>query len=88
MRGEAGQQDVMFSYVKLERRVPADHPLRAMRTMADLALRELDGHFAVSSARRCTQSAAYAKVDSCGVSPRGDVSPNMRNYASRKQRET
>src|SRR5580698_11348986 len=51
MRGDEGNQDVMFSYVKLERRVPADHPLRAMRTMADLALRELDGHFAGLYAR-------------------------------------
>ena len=37
----------MFSYVKLERRVPSGHPLRAIRAMADMALRELDGHFAV-----------------------------------------
>ncbi len=36
----------MFSYVKLEKRVPAEHPLRSIRVMADMALRELDGHFA------------------------------------------
>src|SRR6202167_1036215 len=51
MRGDEGQQDVMFSYVKLERRVPADHPLRAIRAMADMALRELDSHFAGLYAR-------------------------------------
>jgi transposase len=31
----------MFSYVSAERRVPRDHPLRAIRTMADTALSEL-----------------------------------------------
>lgn len=51
MRGDEGNQDVMFSYVKLERRVPAEHPLRAIRAMADMALRELDGHFAGLYAR-------------------------------------
>src|ERR1700728_75815 len=51
MRGDEGQQDVMFSYVKLERRVPSEHPLRAIRAMADMALRELDGYFAGLYAR-------------------------------------
>src|ERR1700735_5360717 len=51
MRGDEGQQDIMFIYVKLERRVPSEHPLRAIRAMADMALRELDGHFAGLYAR-------------------------------------
>src|SRR5580704_5896599 len=51
MRGDEGNQDVMFSYVKLERRVPSEHPLRAIRAMADMALRGLDGHFAGLYAR-------------------------------------
>src|SRR5580704_14440833 len=51
MRGDEGNQDVMFSYVKLERRVPSEHPLRAIRAMADVALRGLDGHFAGVYAR-------------------------------------
>jgi transposase len=36
----------MFSYISAERRVPRDHPLRAIRTMADTALRELGPRFA------------------------------------------
>jgi len=36
----------MFSYISAERRVPKDHPLRAIRAMADAALRELDKRFA------------------------------------------
>lgn len=35
----------MFSYVALERRVPADHPLRAIRKLADQVLREMSGEF-------------------------------------------
>ena len=34
MRGDDGQTGAMFSYLSLEERVPADHPLRAMRQMA------------------------------------------------------
>jgi hypothetical protein len=31
----------MFSYISRERRVPKDHPLRAVRAMVDAALSEL-----------------------------------------------
>jgi len=46
MRGADYEQSLMFSYISAERRVPQDHPLRAMRTMADAALKELDQRFA------------------------------------------
>jgi transposase len=35
----------MFSYVSLEQRVPADHPLRAVRELTDAVLRALDTEF-------------------------------------------
>jgi transposase len=38
MRGSDQQQATLFSYVSLEQRVPADHPLRAIRQMVDTAL--------------------------------------------------
>ena len=38
MRGDEKQQEAMFSYVSSEARVPADHPLRAIRGMVDRAL--------------------------------------------------
>lgn len=41
MRGNEEQQDAVFSYVSLEQRVPADHPLRTIRKMVDEALKEL-----------------------------------------------
>jgi transposase len=46
MRGDDRQPDAMFSYVAPEQRVPADHPLRAIRTMVDTALGELSPEFA------------------------------------------
>src|SRR5690349_1233540 len=45
MRGEDIQQHDLFSYGSLEERVPADHPLRPIRTMVDEALKSLDGRF-------------------------------------------
>src|SRR6266851_3547899 len=45
MRGTDHQQSWMFSYISAERRVPADHPLRALRVMADAALAQLGPAF-------------------------------------------
>ena len=41
MRGDDEQTGHLFSYVSPEQRVPADHPLRAIRRLTDAALREL-----------------------------------------------
>jgi transposase len=56
MRGEENQQAAMFSYVNLEQRVPADHPLRAIRRMVNQALGELSEHFGGLYARRGRRS--------------------------------
>jgi len=45
MRGADHQQSTMFSYISAERRVPREHPLRAIRVMADTALKELGPRF-------------------------------------------
>src|SRR5262249_43765024 len=45
MRGQDHQQSDMFSYLSPEQRVRADHPLRAIRAMADLALWSLSARF-------------------------------------------
>ena len=42
MRGDERIQDGMFSYVSLEQRVPADHPLREVRKVTDAVLRSLN----------------------------------------------
>ena len=43
MRGEEHQPAAMFSYITLEQRIPADHPARQIRALADRALAALDG---------------------------------------------
>jgi transposase len=45
MRGDEQIQDGMFSYVSLEQRVPADHPLRVVRKLTDAVLSSLDAEF-------------------------------------------
>ncbi len=45
MRGYESNQEGLFSYVSPEARVPADHPLRAIRVYADEALRRMSRVF-------------------------------------------
>jgi transposase len=45
MRGEDRRSGGLFSYVDLEARVPADHPLRPIRAIVDEALGALSGEF-------------------------------------------
>jgi transposase len=46
MRGQDVKQEAMFSYVSLEQRVPEEHPLRAIRRMVDIILKEMSPRFA------------------------------------------
>lgn len=41
MRGKDQRSDNLFSYIRLETRIPADHPLRPIRKLVDEALLEL-----------------------------------------------
>jgi transposase len=45
MRGDERVQGMMFATVVLEDRVPADHPLRAIRRLVDPILGELSPQF-------------------------------------------
>jgi transposase len=45
MRGEDRRAGGLFSYVDLEARVPAEHPLRPIRAIVDAALSALSGEF-------------------------------------------
>lgn len=51
MRGEVDSQAKIFAYVSLEERVPPDHPLRAIKAMADEALARLEPQIAAKYAR-------------------------------------
>ena len=59
MRGEDGKSEGMFSYVRLEERVPSDHPLRPIRALIDAALADLSPAF----------EALYARVGRPSVPP-------------------
>jgi transposase len=45
MRGERREESQLFSYIPLEERIPADHPLRAIRSFVDPVLAELSPRF-------------------------------------------
>jgi len=45
MRGNDNDQQAMFSYVSLESRIPADHPLRPVRRMVDRILSAMSDEF-------------------------------------------
>ena len=51
MRGKDQQSDSLFSYIRLETRIPADHPLRPIRKLVDEALLELSPAFSKLYAR-------------------------------------
>ena len=59
MGGTDKQQSGMFSYISAERRVPEDHPLRAIRAMVEVALRNMGPQF----------EAMYAKVGRPSIPP-------------------
>jgi len=57
MRGDdLEEQGAMWSYVPMEQRIPADHPLRVMRPWVDAALQELS----------CRWSNASRPITRCG----------------------
>jgi transposase len=45
MRGRDDGSEGLFSYVRLDERIPSDHPLRAIRALADEALGSLSRRF-------------------------------------------
>jgi transposase len=51
VRGQDQQTGHLFSYVSAEARVPAHHPLRAIRLMVDAALTRLSPRFETLYAR-------------------------------------
>ncbi len=51
MRGPDEKQDGLFSYLSPEQRVPADHPLREIRTLVDGILKEMSPQFGKLYAR-------------------------------------
>jgi hypothetical protein len=52
MRGNDERRDGLFSYVRPESGIPKDHPLRAIREVADEALSTLSAQFGCRGCRR------------------------------------
>jgi len=44
MRGKDDRSEILFSYIRLDERIPADHPLRVIRQLVDAALLSCRGH--------------------------------------------
>ena len=59
MRGEDGRNGKLFSYVDLEARVPAEHPLRTIREIANEALAGMSAEF----------EALYSSTGRPGIAP-------------------
>ncbi|MGH8512149.1 MAG: IS5 family transposase [Gammaproteobacteria bacterium] len=59
MRGPDERQAILFSYRSIEDRIPADHPLRAMRSLVDPLLVELSPRF----------QALYAAIGRPSIAP-------------------
>ncbi len=51
MRGKDDRSEIFFSYMRLDDRIAADHPLRAILQLVDAALAELSREFAKLCAR-------------------------------------
>ncbi len=62
MRGRDERGDGLFSYVDLEARVPADHPLRAIRVLVDEALAVLSPDFELLYSKTGRPSIAPEKL--------------------------
>lgn len=45
MRGESNRQQALFSYVSIEERIPAEHPIRRVKLLCDQVLRKLSEIF-------------------------------------------
>ena len=45
MRGEERRSVELFSYIRLDERIPSDHPLRAVRALVNETLETLSGRF-------------------------------------------
>ena len=62
MRGGDEQQSTMFSYLSPDQRVPADHPLRAIRQICDRVLAQLSDLFATMYSELGRPSVAPEKL--------------------------
>ncbi len=70
MRGSQRSQSTLFSYLSVEDRIPADHPLRAMRQLLDPLV---SGGQNVSAAQQWDRLNAFIEQDDYLKSHRGQI---------------
>ena len=73
MRGKDDRSEILFSYIRLDERIPADHPLRVIRQLVDAALAELSRAFtdyARDGRPSIRPGTVAARVAAAGVSTR------------------
>ena len=70
MRGSDDRDGDLFSYVDIEDRIPATHPLRAIRALVNEVLAALDGEFsALYAASGSLWACIGAHAANNGISP-------------------
>jgi hypothetical protein len=67
MRGSDVRTGDLFSYVDLEQRVPANHPLRLIRRIVNEVLAALDSEFGRAAVRQWPGSARCLVTKPCNV---------------------
>ena len=77
MRGAESEQQVLFSYVAIDARIPADHPLRTMKHLLEPVLAELAPRFATMYADggRPSIPITWSVADPVTVQPSDSSSP-------------
>ncbi|MDN5939251.1 MAG: transposase [Salinisphaera sp.] len=73
MRGADITQESLFTVAKLDDFVPADHPLRVVRTLVDTALKRLDGLFSTLYSDYGRASIAPEKLMRAQLSYQGHI---------------
>jgi hypothetical protein len=63
MRGDDEQSGHLFSYLSPEQRVPANHPLRAIRTLRDDVFKEGPGDVALQHPPPAVHRAFHGRWD-------------------------
>jgi hypothetical protein len=76
MRGKHDRLESFLRYLRLNDRIPADHPLRAIRELVDAALAELSREFAK----------LYARDGRPSIPPERDQKPTQRTLCTSHKR--
>ena len=86
MRGSDARSGSLFSYVDLEDRVPAKHPLRVIKVLVDEALVSLDADFERLYEGTGRQSIAPERLSAVAYADTRPIRPNVDDEARARNR--